>query len=382
MKKYEQHVRSATRKSGHENNILSTTRRPPQGGGQSRVRVLLGELRASVESLAESFPITSSLVLRTRWMLAKWRLRYSDVDYAQRLATRRGRTLNVEDPVTYNDKLWFLKLSNRDPLLTRCTDKHAAREYVAEAGLAHILKTEYAYFTDVAAIDFDLLPSPSYLKCSHGSGLNWVYRSDASNKEKRLWLRRFAFLLKQNHYWLSREWNYKNITPGIVCEEYFESEPGRPIPELQFFCFFGEPRFVGYNVGLDDERGRKLGGQSWFFDVDFRLLPLTSNNPTTAPPPPRPEGFEQMLEYARRLAAPFPHVRVDLFNLDGRIYFNELTFYPFGGFVVLEPEEWLTTVGAWLDVTGYSIADDAKRGGIRRALESFGISLAERKVTE
>lgn len=337
-------------------------------------------IREYIEALASRFELLGALWLRARWTKAKLLTVYSDFNYAQRLFAKRGEAWQVDAPVTYNDKLWYLKLSNRDPLLVECSDKHAVRAYVERCGLAHILKREYAAFATAEEVDLDTLPSPSYLKCSHGSGLNWVYRAESTPSERRMHMRQFRYILRQNPYVLSREWNYKHITPSLICEEYLETRSGTEIPELQFFCFHGKTRMIMYNLGLADSTGAHQTATRWVFTPDFRLVDIRTSMPTSPDVPRQPAEFAEMMRCAEILAAPFPHVRVDLFNVDGRIYFNELTFYSGGGFVKLEPSEWQSTFGSWLDVDLYSIADDARRGGVRRALESFSLQLQEERA--
>lgn len=317
------------------------------------------KLKALLESAATQSHFAEVILLRTRWALARLRMRESDFDYAQRLFAGRGEVWNLSAPTTYNEKLWHLKLSYRDPLLTECSDKHAVRNYVERCGLKDILKTEYGRYTSAYDIDFSSLRSPCYLKCSHGSGLNWVYRADATSKDIRHHRRVFEFLLRQNAYALSREWNYKNIVPSLVCEEYLETPDGSPIPELQFFCFGGQPKFLMYNVGLADSTGKHTRALRWVFDMDFNVLDITTSMAPGPITPERPQNFEKMVRYAETLSAPFSHVRVDLFNIEGQIYFNELTFYSGGGFVKLEPHIWQEKVGSYIDVSGIDLAPDA-----------------------
>lgn len=328
----------------------------------------LTRVREFLDERSRSSALAEWLLLRLRWRLARFRGRTSDVDYAKQSFAHAGQRLDLNNPSTFNEKLWFLKLSNRDPLLTECSDKHRVRDYVARVGLAHILKDEYGAYAASSAIDFSTLPSPAYLKCNHGSGLNWVYRKNVSRKELRRRMRSFDFILKQNPYWLSREWNYKNIEPRIVAEEVLTTEDGSDVPELQFFCFHGEVKFIMYNLGLADSEGRHTRAARWVFDPEFNLVDVTTSMEPGENVPERPENFDSMLDYAARLAKPFPHVRVDLFNVGGRIVFNELTFYSGGGFVKLEPHDWQYRVGSWIDVSGMAIAPDAYERLVRRSV--------------
>lgn len=346
---------------------------PARVGILSRIVVALnnGPVRRWVEYNAGRFEFFGALWIRVRWTKAKLLSYFSDLDHAKRSFASRGERFDVDAPLTFNEKLWFLKLSNRDQLLVECSDKHEVRRYVERCGLEHILKKEYANYSSVDELDFDSLPSPTYIKCSHGSGLNWVYRKSASRREQKMRKRAFKYQLRQNPYLLSREWNYKRISPSLVCEEVLETASKEPIPELQFFCFHGIARFVMYNMGLADETGAHQRATRWSFSPDYELLDVRTSMPTSSEAPTKPLNYDDMLKYAEILAAPFPHVRVDLFNVDGVIYFNELTFYSGGGFVKLEPSEWQEVLGGWLSLEGYSIAPDSLEGGFRKMTSVF-----------
>ena len=309
----------------------------------------------------------SSCAFDKLWVILWWKktrllaLKYSDYEYAKRLWKKyTKRETDFSNPVTFNEKLWFLKLSNRDKLLTICSDKHKVREYISQCGYSDILKEEFAVFDNADNIDFDKLPSPCYLKCNHASGMNLIY-----DKNKKLnishikW--KFNYLLKQNPYYLSREWNYKNIEPKIICEEVLSMSDGvSDIPELQFFCFDGKPKFVMYNLGLADSSGNHKKAIRWVFDMEWNLINVKTSMPSSEEIPIKPLGYERMVEIAQKLSSPFPHVRVDLFNIDGKIIFNELTFYSGGGFVKLEPDSYQYEFGKLIDVSNYKIVEDAK----------------------
>ena len=322
--------------------------------------------------LAQKYSFFDKLWNIIWWLDVKRRaLMYSDYDFAQKLfLSKIGKKADFNNPKTYNEKMWFFKLSNRDPLLTICSDKHLVRNYVAQNGFADILKKEYTCFENAEQIEFSSLPSPCYLKCNHASGMNLIYRKEDNLDLNHLrW--KFNFLLKQNPYLLSREWNYKNIKPLIICEELLQMPDGSDIPELQFFCFNGEPKLIMYNKGLADNTGKHKLAMRWVFDVDFNLIKVKTSQQTDNNPPTKPLNFDRMLEIAKKLSQPFPHVRVDLFNINGKIYFNELTFYSGGGFVFIEPIEWQNIIGDYLKCNSCQLpADVFKRHTIRDLLHN------------
>lgn len=304
------------------------------------------------------------LWIRLQWIVANHNARrYSDIEYANRLwKAHNGKGfINILNPKTYDEKMWYLKLSNRDPLLTICSDKHEVRNYVIRCGFPEILKKELGTYTDANQIDLSKLPDRFYIKCNNGSGLNMIFdKSKSYNMRHIRW--KFNFLLKQNPYYLSREWNYKNIKPLIVCEEVLAMPDGvSDIPEIQFFCFHGMPKFLMYNLGLADPDGHHKTALRWVFDMKWNLIPVKTSMPTNDNIPSPPKSFDKMVDIVTVLSKPFPHVRVDLFNIDGKIYFNEMTFYSGGGFVKLEPEKWQSLIGSWIDCSSYHIAEDAKK---------------------
>lgn len=324
------------------------------------------QIKEWLRSVSRRHAAVERVWLRLQWLKTNWNMRYSDVEYAKKL-NRKREGFCFEHPITYDEKMWFLKLANRDPLLTTCSDKHAVRSYLEECGLEHLLKHEYAVFATGAEIDFSNLPSPCYLKCNHASGMNVVYRKEEGVNEKHLkW--KFDFLLKQNPYCLSREWNYRNIKPCIVCEELLSMPSAdEDIPEIQIFCFHGEPKFMIYNLGLADRKGNHTMPRRWALHMDGTVIEEAKkmNHPDRSQLV-LPENLEEMVSYARVLSKPFPHVRVDLFNILDRIYFNELTFYSGGGRTLSSCVELQKECGDAICTDGYRIAEDAYEKGIKR----------------
>ncbi len=299
--------------------------------------------------------------LKLQWLCTKivfWRI--PDLEYAKILWERHyHKQWDFQTPETLDQKMWFLKLSNRDPLLTICSDKHRVREYITRCGYEHILKREFFFFHDANEINFSQLPSPCYLKCNHASGMNLIYRKEDNLDEKHIkW--KFNFLLKQNPYFLSREWNYKNIKPGIVCEELLQMPDGiSDIPEIQFFCFFGVPQFLIYNLGLADQKGEHKAPIRWAIWPDWTIVKEATKLNHNQSIPQKPIIYEQLLRCAQTLATPFPFVRVDLFMIENKIYFNELTFYSGGGFTMSKTEV-IQRLGSHLNISHYSIVADAR----------------------
>lgn len=265
-----------------------------------------------------------------------------------------GQELNLNDPRTFDDKLWYLKLHNRDPLLTTCSDKCKVREYVAQCGLEHILNELYGVYDDARKIDFDALPSPCFLKCNHTSGDNLIF--DRSKPfDKHDFIRRFNFMLKQNYYWGGLEWNYRDIPPRIIAEKVLRDKDGRLPLDYKFMCFHGVPKIMYLSKDTCGEDGRHTGSRQQlnYYDMDFNLLDISGAGLSHIDGAvERPATFERMREYAAILSKPFPFARVDFYSVDNQIYFGEITFYPTGGCQNLQPREWSLRLGSWIDLGG------------------------------
>lgn len=268
----------------------------------------------------------SSLRLPIATFLKQIEVRLLPDEAAIRRKYRRqyDREIDLENPRRFSEKLQWLKLHWRHPLLTRCADKHAVRPFVAERIGPAALKECYGVYEHPADIDPAALPDAFVLKTNHGCGQNLF----CTDKERFDWGRARTALgrcLKHNNYYAAREWAYRDIPPRILCEEHLTPDGGF-LEEYAFYCFNGTPRFFEFL----HTRGplRRIG----MFDLEFRPTGRRYlSPPLLAPPEPTPL-YEQALANARALCREFPFVRVDQFAARGRLTFGELTFYPLGGF--------------------------------------------------
>lgn len=262
-----------------------------------------------------------------------------------------GKTLNLENPTTFNEKLWWLELNNRDPLLTECSDKVKVREYVRNKGLGHILNEVYGVYDSADDIDFDKFPDRAFIKTNHGSGTNIIWdKSKPFDKDK--FRKDFNKSLKQNYYLQSREWNYKNIEPKIIVEKILEDKNNNYLIDYRFFCFDGIVKMVFVDIDTAAEDGTHSPyAKRNIYDKDLNYLDIkVAREQFDKSLISKPENFEKMIEYAEILSEPFPFCRVDFYNIDGDIYFGEITFYPGGATQIVEPEEWEQKMGSWIDL--------------------------------
>ena len=246
------------------------------------------------------------------------------------------RKLNLKDPKTYREKTQWLKLYHRDPLYTLLSDKYAMRDYTAQKlgeGYTVPLLGVWDRFED---IDFDKLPDRFVLKCTHDSGSTTICSDKASFNRKKAGAH-FKKCLRRNFYLMSREWGYKNIRPRIIAEQYLADDSGCGIKDYKFTCMNGEPKYLF----VCQNRGGEGGLQVDAYDMQLRHLPLKEENFKNSPKPfSKPESFDRMLEICKTLAEPFPLIRIDLYEVHGKVYLGEFTFYPTGGLHKFNPEEW------------------------------------------
>lgn len=278
----------------------------------------------------------------------------SDEKFAKQMYKKyTGDDLNLENPQTYNEKLWWLKFHYRNPLQTICSDKYCVREYVKQCGLEEILVHLYGVYDNARDIKLDDFKHEVFLKVNAGSGGNIIY-DPQKDFERKLFVWDFNSRLKHNCYMDSREWNYKNVPPKIVCEEVLRDSKGQLPKDYKFMCFGGEPKLLFYSDGVCDEKGmHSVEGQRFtnVYDMEFNIVDMTVDQPSRPDIyVEKPETFGKMKEYAAILSRPFPQCRVDFYTFDGKIYFGEITFYHGGGCRKIQPEKWMLQMGHWIDL--------------------------------
>lgn len=253
-----------------------------------------------------------------------------------------GHAMNWENPQTFTEKLNWLKLYDHDPRYPGIVDKWEVMNFVkARIGEDYCVK-KFGVWEHFADIDFDTLPEQFVLKCTHDSG-GVVICKDKANFDKEAARKKLESALKKNYYWLSREWPYKEIHPRILAEEYLEDCDQGGLPDYKFFCFDGEPQFLFVATG------RAEGDTRFdFFDREFQWLPVKQHYPNANKPPEKPQCFDEMLELARKLSVGFKHVRVDFFQVGGKVYFGEMTLTHFAGYHPYEPECYDKIFGSYL----------------------------------
>ncbi len=257
---------------------------------------------------------------------------------------RSGYKLNLDNPKTYNEKLQWLKLYDHRPEYSLMVDKIEAKKYVAKIiGREHIIPTLDIY-DRVEDINFNLLPNKFVLKCTHDSG-GLVICRDKSKLNIERCKKVLKRGLKRNYFFQNREWPYKNVKPRIIAEEYMVDESGYELKDYKWFCFDGEPKALF----IATDRGNKKEETKFdFYDMDFHHLPFTNGHPNSSKEIKKPIGFDTMKEIAGKLSKGLPQVRVDLYDINGKIFFGELTFFHWSGMKPFVPQKWDEIFGDWI----------------------------------
>lgn len=269
----------------------------------------------------------------------------SDEEYLKRkYRTMMGRELDLDAPRTYNEKLQWLKLYNRRPEYTRLVDKYEVKQVVASLIGEKYVIPNLGVWDSFDEIDFDALPDQFVLKCTHDSG-GLVICKDKSKLDLAAARKKIERSLNTNFYMLGREWPYKNVKPRIMAETYMEDSKTRELRDYKFFVFDGvcKTLFVASSRYKEGEETRFD-----FFDMDFRRMDIRHGHPNADMPIEKPQCFEEMRRIAETLGQGHPHVRIDLYEVDGRVYFGEYTFFHHSGFVPFDPEVWDLTFGSWI----------------------------------
>lgn len=266
--------------------------------------------------------------------------KYVDIPYAKsRYFSTFKRELNLDSPVSFNEKIQWLKIYDRKPIYTTLADKYAVRSYVEEKVGSGYLNELIGVYDTVEEIDFQQLPDKFVLKATHGCGWNIICK-DKNKFNKQHSKKVLSKWLDANYYYLGREWVYKDIEPKIICEKYLEGDKTLGLLDYKFWCFHGTPKFVQVSVGRFTDHYCRF-----FFDENWKIQPFNTGTLQSDNAIQQPAKLDEMLSVVRKLTKGFPFSRVDLYNSDGKITFGEITFYPYNGFIKFIPEHFDQILG-------------------------------------
>lgn len=252
------------------------------------------------------------------------------------------QNLDLKHPTSFNQKLQWLKLNDRNAEYTKMVDKYEVKLIVKEKIGQEYVVENYGLWDSFDEIDFSHLPNQFVLKCTHDSG-GVVICSDKSNFNYEKAKIKIENSLNSNFYHVSREWPYKNVQSRIIAEKFLDNNP----MDYKFFCFNGEPRLVL----VCSDRYSSNGLKEDFYDTDWNKLTLArTNHPNSEVILDRPSSLDIMLNLSKVLSDNIPFVRVDFYDIKGKVYFGELTLYPASGMEGFIPEYWDQKLGNWIKI--------------------------------
>lgn len=288
--------------------------------------------------------IESLLEINDKELCKQFNCILDDAEYIRKkFEYRMGYSFNMDSPKTFNEKIQWLKLFDRNPDYVQMVDKYEVKRYVADKiGPEYIIPTLGLYDT-FDEIEFEKFPRKFVLKCTHDSGGIFLCKDKSCFDRDRA---KF-FLenrLKRNYYWACREWPYKDVKPRIIAEEYMCDDLNDELIDYKFMCFNGEPKMIF----TCSERFEGGGLKVTFFDLAWNKMDFERHYPSSYKKIEKPQNLELMIKLAKRLSNGILFVRVDFYEIRGQVYFGEMTFFPGSGMEEFSPIEWDYTLGEWI----------------------------------
>mgnify|MGYP001273656017 CR=1 FL=1 len=270
----------------------------------------------------------------------------SDKSYAKKRYYKTfSKNLNLKSPETFNEKIQWIKLYDRNPLMNELADKYKVRNYVKEKIGEKYLNNLLGVYNSYYDFNKDLnnLPDKFIIKANHGSG--WNEFIDKNSYDSKLIKEKINFWLKSNYYYKGREWNYKNIKPLIICEELIQTIPNKHSTpnDYKVFCFNGDPLFIQVDSNRFDIHNRNL------YDKNWELIQVELAFPNIQKDMPPPKNLDKIIHLAKILAQGFNFVRIDFYD-ENKIIFGEFTFYPGNGFEKFVPQKYDEYFGQFLNI--------------------------------
>jgi hypothetical protein len=256
-----------------------------------------------------------------------------------------SKKLNLDAPVTYNEKLQWLKLYDRKPEYIKYADKYAVRSYIRETIGEQYLIPLLGVYESVEEIDWDSLPNQFVLKCTHGSGCN-IICTDKDKLKIEVSKIKLNKWMKRNWYWFGREWPYKNIKPRIICETFISETDNTP-DDYKVLCFNGKAKLIGVHIDRYGNHKFDNYDRQWEKTTIARMV---QDGPIPNFVYEKPKQFEKMIQLSELLASNMSHVRIDWFIVRDKLYFGEITLYEASGFDHFDNKEDDYLLGSWIDL--------------------------------
>lgn len=306
----------------------------------SKIRTLVRLLKTDRDSIPVIIMHKLSSLCLLNWMTDKQliKIRYRAVFH---------KKPDLDNPRTFNEKLQWMKLYDRRPEYTMMSDKYMVREFIQQKLGEEYLIPLLGKWDRVKDIDFDSLPDQFVLKCNHDSGSVIVCR-DRKHFDQKETVKKLKKAMRRNMFWYCREWPYKNIKPCIIAEKLMADErQTKTLIDYKFYCFNGDPKFLYISKDLYDHAIARIS----FLNTDWSFAPFRRTDYLPMEElPEKPVKYDEMLQIAKKLSAGMPFVRVDLYEIAGKVYFSELTFSPGSGLSPFDPGCYDEIIGQWLDL--------------------------------
>ncbi len=289
---------------------------------------------------------TKPLIYRIRRFLQVVACKVLGYNFMSRVYYRilMKKNLKLKNPQTFNEKLQWLKLNDypHNDAVIQCADKYRVRDYLTEHGYEHCLNELIGVWDDAEKIDWTSLPERFAIKCNHGCAYN-IICGDKSTFDTKTATKQLSRWMKEDFSLYNCEVHYRHIKPMIICEKYIETEDGFFPVDYKFFCFNGEPKFIG--VFID----REVGLRRVFVDLDWNPLPYAKDSDDSVQLK-KPECYDEMLQAVKDLCRDFTFVRVDMYAMGRQVIFGELTFTPSGALADYLTPEADIAIGKMLDI--------------------------------
>ena len=254
-----------------------------------------------------------------------------------------GKKLNLKNPRTYNEKLQWLKLNDRRPEYVEMVDKYLAKKYIGKKIGDEYIIPILGVWDKFEDIEFDSLPNEFVLKCTHDSG-GLVICRDKHQFDLNAAREKINRCMKRNYFFLGREWPYKKLKPRIIAEVYMKDSCESVLTDYKFFCFDGVPKI------MYSSKDKASDPRTDFFDMNYNHINMKMRDPNADALPLIPQNFELMKKISSILSTGYPHLRVDFYEVNGKLYVGELTLYHCSGFAPISPPEKALEMGSWINI--------------------------------
>lgn len=293
----------------------------------------------------KNFEFLKKMYIKFNNVLNKTLICINPILYSKRVYRKTfGKKLNLKNPVEFNEKLMWLKFNTyyNNDLITQCADKYRVRDYVKKCGCEEILNDLIGVYNNINEIEWKSLPNKFALKCNHGAGYN-IICTDKNKLDEEQVKKQLSKWIKEDYSKIAAEMQYKNINRKIICEKYIDMGNNKLPTDYKLYCFNGKVKIILVMKDRESIVTREFYNEKW------ERVYLREYEGSPAQPTSKPDNLEKMIEYAEKLSKPFEFVRVDLYDVNQKIIFGELTFTPTGCLAKYKNDV-SKEMGSWINI--------------------------------